>query len=59
MHLLGRVLQIAGLTIPLLAVFAQLNNSITAGQMLRFLIVAVCVFSIGYVLQRYSGGGKD
>jgi hypothetical protein len=58
MYTLGRVLQSIGLIIPALAIIAQLNNNITAGQMLRFLVVAICVFSIGHVLQRYSGGGK-
>lgn len=42
--------------IPLLSIFAQLNNRISLGQMLQFLVVAVCFFSIGYLLQRYSGG---
>jgi hypothetical protein len=55
MYTLGRVLQSAGLIIPLLAIFAQLNDRITLGQMLRFLVVAICVFTIGYLLQRYSG----
>jgi hypothetical protein len=58
MRSIGRVLQGIGLTIPLLAIFAQLSSRITAGQMLQFLFVAVCVFSIGYVLQRYSGSGS-
>jgi hypothetical protein len=58
MRTLGRVLQSVGLTILPLAIFAQLSDRITPGQMLRFLVVAVCVFGIGYVLQRYSGGGS-
>jgi hypothetical protein len=56
MFTLGRVLQSAGLSIPLLAIFAQLNDRITLGQMLRFLVAAICIFTIGYLLQRYSGG---
>jgi hypothetical protein len=58
MYTLGRVFQSAGLIIPPLAIIAQLNNRISAGQMLRFLVVAICVFSIGYVMQRYSRGGN-
>ena len=56
MHTLARFLQIAGLTIPLIAIFAQLGDSITAGQMLGFLIVAILLFSMGYLLQRYTSG---
>jgi len=58
MYSVARLLQLIGLTIPLLAVMAQLNQSITAGKMLGFLVVSVLVFSIGYLLQRYSGGGQ-
>jgi hypothetical protein len=51
------LLQIVGLAIPPVAIIAQLSNSITLGQMLGFVVVAVCVFYIGNLLQRYSGGG--
>ena len=54
MYTLARLLQMAGLTIPLLAIVAQLNQAITAGKMLLFLVVSVLVFSIGYLLQRYT-----
>jgi hypothetical protein len=57
MHTLARILQIAGLTIPLLAIFAQLNERISLSQMLGFLIVAIAIFSIGQLIERYSGGG--
>lgn len=53
---IARLLQLAGLAIPPLAIVAQLTASITLGQMLQFLVVAVCLFAIGYLLQRYSGG---
>jgi hypothetical protein len=33
---------------------AQLLNQIKAGQMLQFLFVSVCLFSVGYLLQLYS-----
>jgi hypothetical protein len=57
MHTLARVLQIGGLTIPLLAIVAQLNERISLGQMLGFLIVAISIFSIGQLIERYSGRG--
>jgi hypothetical protein len=57
MYTVARFLQLVGLTIPPLAIVAQLNNHITLGQMLGFLAVAMGVFLIGHVLQRHSGGG--
>jgi len=58
MHSLARMLQLAGLTIPLLAMVAQLGNHISAGRMLQFLVFSVCVFIAGYLLQSYRGAGK-
>jgi hypothetical protein len=58
MHTLARIFQVAGLTIPLLAIFAQLNERISLGQMLGFLVVAIAIFSIGQLLERYSGSGR-
>lgn len=54
MNALARFLQFAGLTIPPLAMIAQLGNHITAGKMLQFLLVAVGIFVLGYTLQRFS-----
>jgi hypothetical protein len=56
MYTLARFLQMVGLTIPILAILAQLNQTITASKMLGFLIASVLVFSIGYMLQRTIGG---
>jgi hypothetical protein len=56
MYTVARFLQMVGLTIPILAIFAQLNQSITAGKMLGFLVASVLIFSIGYLLQRSIGG---
>lgn len=56
MYTLARLLQIVGLTVPLLAIFAQLNQQITLSQMLGFLVVSVGFFMLGYLLQRFSGG---
>jgi hypothetical protein len=55
----ARLLQLIGLTIPVLAVVAQLAQAITASKMLGFLVASVLIFSIGYLLQRYSGGGPQ
>lgn len=55
MYAFARLLQVTGLVIPPLAIVAQLNESITLGQMLQFLVVSICVFAIGYLLQRYTG----
>ena len=55
MYTLARFLQMLGLTIPLLAIVAQLNEQITLGQMLGFLVAAMIVFIIGHTLQRYFG----
>lgn len=58
MYVLGRLLQLAGLVILPLAIMAQLSGSITLGQMLQFLVAGICVFSIGYLLQTYSGKSR-
>ena len=58
MRSLARFLQLVGLTIPPLAMVAQLANRIKANQMLQFLAVAVCFFLMGYLLQQH-GGSKE
>ena len=55
MHSIARLLQLAGLTIPPLAMVAQLNQSISTGRMLQFLVMAVGLFLLGYTIQRHSG----
>jgi hypothetical protein len=59
MYTIARFMQVAGLTIPLLAIAAQLFERITLGQMLGFLVVSVGIFAIGHQLQRFSGGGPS
>lgn len=54
MHALARVLQLVGLTIPPLAMAAQLTENISAGRMLQFLAVAAGIFFLGYLLQRHT-----
>lgn len=58
MYSLARMLQLAGLTIPPLAIIAQLAERIKASQMLLFLAVSVCLFLIGYLLQQFGGSRK-
>jgi hypothetical protein len=57
MYTLGRILQIVGLIIPPLAIIAELNERNPA-LLLKFLGVAVGIFVLGYLLQRYSGHGS-
>jgi hypothetical protein len=54
MQIIARLLQAAGLTIPPLAMVAQLMERIRAGQMLQFLVVSVCLFTAGYLLQQFT-----
>jgi drug/metabolite transporter (DMT)-like permease len=58
MYAFARLLQFAALVILPLTIFAQLNESISLGQMLRFLVAGICLFAIGYLLQAYSGKAK-
>jgi hypothetical protein len=55
MRSIARLLQLVGLTIPPLAVIAELLNHIGTKQLLQFLIVSVCIFLVGYLLQQYTG----
>ena len=58
MHTLARLLQLAGLAIPPLAMGAQLSETISTGRMLQFLMVAIGLFVLGYTIQRHSGGRR-
>jgi hypothetical protein len=55
MRSIARLLQLVGLTIPPLAVIAELLNHIGTKQLLQFLVVSVCIFLVGYLLQQYTG----
>jgi hypothetical protein len=56
MFKVGRFLQLVALIILPLAMLSNLSGSITLGMMLRFLFVGIVLFTIGWMLQRYSGG---
>ena len=58
MYALARLLQFAALVILPLSIMAELNDAISSGQMLRFLVVGICLFTIGYLLQAYFGKPK-
>lgn len=51
MNYISRGLQFAGLAVPPLAIAAQMTNSITVGDMLKFLVAAICFFGIGRIMQ--------
>lgn len=53
MQKLARILQLIGLTIPPIAMVAQLTSHISAGKMLQFLLLSVGIFVFGYTLQVY------
>lgn len=57
MYSLGRLFQIVGLTLPPVIILAQLNNpeNFGTGPMLKFLMLSVGVFCLGYLFQRYGG----
>jgi hypothetical protein len=55
MYAVARLLQLAALIILPLSILAQLSQAITLGQMLQFLVVGVCLFTIGYLLQTFTG----
>ena len=61
MYSLARMLQLAGLAIPPLVIFAQLSDPdhFGTGEMLKFLLMAVGVFLLGYLLQRFGGGSSS
>jgi hypothetical protein len=46
------------LTIPLVAIVAQVSNNISVGALLGFLVVSVILFYMGRLLQSGSGQGR-
>ena len=54
MKALGRLLQVIGLTLPLLSIIMQLMNAIKANQMLVMLVASVCAFMIGRIMEGYG-----
>ena len=58
MYSFAKLLQLAGLAVPPLAMAAQLNGQIKTGQMLQFLFLSVGIFGLGYLMQRFGGAPR-
>jgi hypothetical protein len=54
MRPIARLLQMAGLTIPFLAIILELSHTISLGQMLVMLVAAICCFWIGRILEGFA-----
>lgn len=54
MKALARFLQLAGLSVPFLAILLELSHVISLGQMLIMLVAAVCCFWIGRILEGFA-----
>jgi len=54
MAALGKILQLAGLTVPILAVISELAGTIELKQMLMFLVASVAAFWLGRLLEGYT-----
>lgn len=53
-YALGRALQVAGLTVPPLAIAAQLADRVGLGVSLLIAGVGILIFYVGYVVQARS-----
>ena len=51
---LGRLLQIGGLSLPILAIVMQVMEQVTVGQMLAMWVAAMCMFYIGRIMEGYA-----
>jgi hypothetical protein len=54
MRLIGQISQRLGLIFPAFAIILELNHVISLGQMLMVLVVSVCLFGIGRILDGYG-----
>ena len=54
MRLIGQISQRLGLIFPAFAIILELNHVISLGQMLMVLVVSVCLFVIGRILDGYG-----
>jgi len=50
----GRFLQIAGLSLPILAIFMQITDQVSVGKMLVMAVAAIAMFYIGRILEGYA-----
>ncbi len=58
MYTVARLLQLLGMSIAPLAMVVQLSGQISVGDMLKFLLMSVGIFLVGYTLQRFSGSSQ-
>ncbi len=54
MPAIGKFLQLAGLIVPPVSIFAQLSELISTKEMLVFLVAAASAFCIGRIIEGYS-----
>ena len=54
MRSIGRAMQLLGLAIGPLAIFLQLAQRISVGQLLLMGLAALCLFYIGRIVEGYS-----
>ena len=54
MRVIGRLGQLVGLSMPVMAVMLELGGQITSGPMLVMLVFSICCFGIGRILERYA-----
>ena len=52
MAVVARLLQIVALIVPPLAIVAELNQRISLGHMLGFLVFSMCLFYFANVIQQ-------
>jgi hypothetical protein len=53
-QVVGRLMQIAGLIIPLLAILMQLSGGLDVKKMLVAAVAAISLFYIGRIVEGYS-----
>jgi hypothetical protein len=54
MRSFGRAMQMLGLAVAPLAIFLQLNRTISVAQLLLMGLAAFCLFWIGRILEGYA-----
>ncbi len=51
---IGRLMQIVGLVLPVLAILMQITERITIGKMLVMAVAAISMFYIGRLMEGYA-----
>jgi hypothetical protein len=50
----GRLMQIVGLCLPIVAILLQVTETVTVSKMLVMWVAAICTFYIGRILEGYA-----